>query len=246
MENQNQKLEAKGFSPRQFAQRGEQRHATGSSASWASPNRESSLLLTSIVLAGGMSSRMGQDKALLTVGGVPLLRIVCDVASALCERVYVVTPWTERYQHLLPSECQFIHEVRRAGDNGDKKKISNSPLVGFAQGLAHVRTDWVLLLACDLPRLQVEVLRDWVTQLNSVDNDAIALLTRHAKGWDPLCGFYRRTCLPALTQYIDRGGRSFQQWLAQHSVQVLPLSNAQMLFNCNTPADYKEISAQLL
>ena len=233
MENQNQKLEAKSFSP---------------SASWvssASLNRDS-LLLSSIVLAGGMSSRMGEDKALLTVGGVPLLRIVCDVAIALCERVYVVTPWKERYQHLLPPECQFIHEVRRAGDNGDKKKISNSPLVGFAQGLAYVTTDWVLLLACDLPRLQVEVLQEWVTQLNNVDNEAIALLTRHAKGWDPLCGFYRRSCLPALTQYIDRGGRSFQQWLAQHSVQVLPLSDAQMLFNCNTPADYKEISAQLL
>jgi molybdopterin-guanine dinucleotide biosynthesis protein A len=232
MENQNQKLEAKSFSP---------------SASWASsasPNKDS-LLLTSIVLAGGMSSRMGQDKALLTVGGVPLLRIVCDVAIALCERVYVVTPWTERYQHLLPSQCQFIHEVRRAEENEDKKKISNSPLVGFAQGLTHVTTDWVLLLACDLPRLQVEVLQDWVTQLNNVDNEAIALLTRHAKGWDPLCGFYRRSCLPALTQYIDRGGRSFQQWLAQHSVQVLPLSDAQMLFNCNTPADYKEIRAQL-
>ncbi|HEY9781889.1 MAG TPA: molybdenum cofactor guanylyltransferase [Leptolyngbyaceae cyanobacterium] len=233
MENQNQKLEAKSFSP---------------SASWvssASLNRDS-LLLSSIVLAGGMSSRMGEDKALLTVGGVPLLRIVCDVAIALCETVYVVTPWTERYQHLLPPECQFIHEVQRVEENEDKKKISNSPLVGFAQGLAHVTTDWVLLLACDLPRLQVEVLRDWVTQLNNVDNEAIALLTRHAKGWDPLCGFYRRSCLPALMQYIDRGGRSFQQWLAQHSVQVLPLSDAQMLFNCNTPADYKEINAQLL
>ena len=232
MENQNQKLEAKSFSP---------------SASWvssASLNRDS-LLLSSIVLAGGMSSRMGEDKALLTVGGVPLLRIVCDVAIALCERVYVVTPWTERYQHLLPPECQFIHEVRRVEENEDKKKMSNSPLVGFAQGLTHVTTDWVLLLACDLPRLQVEVLQEWVTQLNNVDNEAIALLTRHAKGWDPLCGFYRRSCLPALTQYIDRGGRSFQQWLAQHSVQVLPLSDAQMLFNCNTPTDYKEIRAQL-
>jgi len=244
MENQNQKLEAKGFSPRQFAQRGEQRHATGSSASWASPNRESSLLLTSIVLAGGMSSRMGQDKALLTVGGVPLLRIVCDVASALCERVYVVTPWTERYQHLLPSECQFIHEVRRAGDNGDKKKISNSPLVGFAQGLAHVRTDWVLLLACDLPRLQVEVLQSWIGLLGNVKEDAIALLPRDAKGWQPLCGFYRHSCLPALTGFINQGGRSFQRWLSQHPVQEVPVSDRQMLFNCNTPTDLEQVKGE--
>jgi len=60
-----------------------------------------------------------------------------------------------------------------------------------------------------------------------------ALLTHHAKGWDPLCGFYRRSCLSALTDYIK--GRSFQHWLAQHPVQLLPLPDAQMLFNCNTP-----------
>lgn len=204
-------------------------------------NQKSKIPLSSIILAGGLSSRMGQDKALLAVEGVPLLRIVCDVAIALSERVYIVTPWTERYQHILPPQCQFIREVPISFEEGDKEKISNSPIVGFAQGLARVETDWVLLLACDLPRLQVEVLRDWVAQLDTVDNDAIALLTRHVKGWDPLCGFYRRSCLPALTEYIAQGGRSFQQWLAQHSVQMFPLSDAQMLFNCNTPTDYEEI-----
>ncbi len=116
--------------------------------------------------------------------------------------------------------------------------LPHGPLVGFAQGLAHVQTDWVLLLACDLPRLRLEVLQEWAAGLNQVEEKAIALLTHHEEGWDPLCGFYRRSCLPALTQYINQGGRSFQQWLTQHSVQVLPLPEAQMLFNCNTPAEY--------
>lgn len=186
-----------------------------------------SIPLSAIVLAGGKSSRMGKDKALLHIQGVPLLRLVCDIASALCNPVYVVTPWPERYQDLVPATCQFIQEV----------PLPHGPLVGFAQGLAQVQTDWVLLLACDLPRLRVEVLQDWAAVLDSVGEEAIALLTHHAKGWDPLCGFYRRSCLPALTDYINQGGRSFQHWLAQHPVQVLPLPDAQMLFNCNTPAD---------
>ena len=186
-----------------------------------------SIPLSAIVLAGGKSSRMGKDKALLHIQGVPLLRLVCDIASALCNPVYVVTPWPERYQDLVPATCQFIREV----------PLPHGPLVGFAQGLAQVQTDWVLLLACDLPRLRVEVLQDWAAVLDSVGEEAIALLTHHAKGWDPLCGFYRRSCLPALTDYINQGGRSFQHWLAQHPVQVLPLPDAQMLFNCNTPAD---------
>ncbi len=241
-----ERQEARGFPPPA---------SPATTANPAIPNRESSIPLTAIVLAGGLSSRMGQDKALLTIGGVPLLRIVCSVALALCEPVYVVTPWIERYQHLLSPQCQFIREVplsegleegRGAGSNrswGENYQlpITNSPLVGFAQGLAWVKTEWVLLLACDLPRLRVEVLRDWATTLDSVDPGAIALLTHHAKGWDPLCGFYRRSCLATLTQYINSGGRSFQHWLAQHWIQVLPEPDAQMLFNCNTPADYEEI-----
>jgi molybdopterin-guanine dinucleotide biosynthesis protein A len=115
-------------------------------------------------------------------------------------------------------------------------------LVAFAQGLVQVDTDWVLLLACDLPQLQVKVLQGWVTGLEKTGEEAIALLPRQAKGWEPLCGFYRRQCLPILTKYINEGGRSFQGWLAQHPVQELPVSNSQVLFNCNTPADLELVN----
>lgn len=184
--------------------------------------------LSAIVLAGGQSSRMGQDKALLPIQGIPLLQLVCGIANRLCDPVYVVTPWPERYQGLLPVGYQFIREV----------VPTCGPLVGFAQGLAQVQTDWVLLLACDLPRLRAEVLQDWAAGLDSVRDETLALLAHHAKGWDPLCGFYRRSCLATLTEFINQGGRSFQQWLRQHPVQVLPLPDPQMLFNCNTPADW--------
>lgn len=190
-----------------------------------------SVPLTGIVLAGGRSSRMGQDKALVAVQGVPLLQLVCGIANALCDKVYVVTPWPERYQELLASSCQFIQEI----------PPPQGPLVGFAQGLAQVKTDWVLLLACDLPRLRVEVLQDWAAKLD-MGEETIALLTHDAKGWDPLCGFYRRSSLPALMEFVNQGGRSFQTWLAQHPVQVLPLPDSQMLFNCNSPADLALLS----
>ncbi|OCQ92728.1 molybdenum cofactor guanylyltransferase [Nostoc sp. MBR 210] len=187
-----------------------------------------SALLSAIVLAGGKSSRMGQDKALLTVDGVPLLQRVCHIAVACAETVYIVTPWPERYQNLTLPRCQFILEA----------PVNQGPLVGFAQGLAQVQTDWVLLLACDLPKLQVEVLQRWVAQLDNVGEDAIAALAHHHKGWEPLCGFYRRRCLPQLLDFINQGGRSFQQWLQQNSVQVLAVPDTKMLLNCNTPEDW--------
>lgn len=187
--------------------------------------------LTAIILAGGKSSRMGEDKALILIQGVPLLQRIYNIAEDCAATVYVVTPWEERYQHILPSNCQFIKET----------PLSNGPLVGFAQGLAQVQTNWVLLLACDLPNLRVEVLQEWANKLDDVSDEAIAALAHHIKGWEPLCGFYRRSCLSDLNEYINQGGRSFQSWLNQHSVQLLPVTEPRMLFNCNTPEDLESV-----
>lgn len=192
--------------------------------------------LCAIVLAGGQSSRMGRDKAMIRLQGIPLLRQVCNVALDCASQVYVVTPWSERYQDILPEGCRVIREVPLPGEAS-----SHGPLVGFAQGLAQVETDWVLLLACDLPQLQVQVLQDWATELEKTAPDAIALLPRQSHRWEPLCGFYRCQCLPLLTQFINEGGRSFQRWLAQHPVQELPVSHTHVLFNCNTPADLERL-----
>jgi molybdopterin-guanine dinucleotide biosynthesis protein A len=194
--------------------------------------------LSAIVLAGGQSSRMGRDKALIPLQGIPLLRKVCDVALNCASEVFVVTPWPERYRDILPHTCRVIREVPLP-----EETPSHGPLVGFARGLAHVETDWVLLLACDLPQLKVRVLQGWTGELEKTPKDAIALLTRHPKGWEPLCGFYRRQCLPMLTTFINEGGRSFQHWLAQHPVRELPVDDTQMLFNCNTPADLKLVNS---
>lgn len=193
---------------------------------------EMSVSFSAIVLAGGQSSRMGQDKALIPFQGVPLLRRVCDVALNCTDEVFVVTPWLERYQEVIPTRCQVIREVPPAGVTQ-----SQGPLLGFAQGLTQVKTHWVLLLACDMPHLQTKVLQTWAKDLPKTSNDTIALLPRHPKGWEPLCGFYRRQCLPLLTNYIDEGGRSFQDWLAQYRVRELSVSDRKILLNCNTPRD---------
>ncbi len=213
--------------------------------------------LTAIILAGGKSTRMGRDKALIPIQGVPMLQLVCHIAQTCTDHVYVVTPWQEQYQHIVPPSCKFIQEVpltektteaNPAINNKDVNlpplrppssslHLTHGPLVGFAQGLAQVETDWVLLLACDLPKLRVEVLQEWIAGLDRVPEDAIAALVQNNHRWEPLCGFYRRRCLSELNKYIEQGGRSFQEWLKLYPVQVLPLLDPQMIFNCNQPED---------
>lgn len=188
--------------------------------------------IAAIVLAGGKSSRMGQDKALIKLGVRTLLNQICTLARECATQVYVVTPWIEKYQDVLPLGCALIPEP----------KDNQCPLGGFITGLHYVEQDWVLLLACDLPLLTTEVVKQWCSILPRVEDKAIALLPKSSKGWEPLCGFYRSNCLPLLKTYWQRGGKSFQSWLSSQTVQELSIDDPQILFNCNTPEDLKKIS----
>ncbi|MGI0485982.1 molybdenum cofactor guanylyltransferase [Pantanalinema rosaneae CENA516] len=195
--------------------------------------------LSAIVLAGGQSTRMGQDKALMLVHGTPLLHRVCQVALQCTPRVYVVTRSIERYAAIVPPTCQLIQE------NFPPAAPPQGPLVGFAQGLTHVQTTWVLLLACDLPNLDARMLRSWAEECDRAQT-AVALLPRHqdAITWESLCGFYRTDCLPHLQTAIAEGERSFQRWLRSQVVQELPVPDPAILLNCNTPIDLLQVRTQ--
>lgn len=192
--------------------------------------------ITAIVLAGGESSRMGKDKALLTIGNKTLLHQICAVAREVSIIVYVVTPWVEKYQSISSPCCQLVKEELVLNAK------SNTPIIGFVQALHLVQTEWVLLLACDLPYLSSSQVKQWSAGLTTVLPTEIAFLPRNLKGWEPLCGFYRYSCLSSLELYIENGGRSFQGWLRKHPIKELILEDRTCLFNCNTPEDWQSIS----
>ncbi len=196
--------------------------------------------LSAIILAGGKSLRMGRDKATIEIDGSPLIRRVYDAVAGCRAKIatidiYVIAPWTERYRKVLPIECNFISE----------ESPHQGPLLGFAQGLSQISTEWVFLVACDLPNLSTSAIESWIEGLKDIPTQSMAYLARHADfGWEPLCGFYRRGCLNSLCEYIDGGGRSFQGWLNMSTVTELAISQVgayladrSILFNCNTPED---------
>jgi molybdenum cofactor guanylyltransferase len=184
-----------------------------------------------LILAGGKSSRMGRDKALILWEDIPILDRVCQAAATCCQEIYIFTPWPERYKSVLSNKYNFLKE----------RNPGNGPLVAFAEGLTQITShvDWVLLLACDLPKLDREVLQTWATQLDIIPTETMAIVPYQNESWEPLCGFYRLRVRPSLEKFIQEGGRSFQSWLSQISVRAIPVGEkeARMLWNCNTPED---------
>jgi molybdenum cofactor guanylyltransferase len=180
--------------------------------------------LSAVILAGGQSQRMGRDKALLTINDTTLLYRICTVAQACTDRVYVLSPPRD---YLLPSGCEWLLE----------DPPHQGPLCAFAQSLELVESEWILLLACDLPYIDILVLQRWIAELEQVPSNSIGYLAPHSKGWECLCGFYRSTCRQSLDQFIAAGGDSFQAWLKGQTIAPILNPEPSMFTNWNTPTD---------
>lgn len=187
--------------------------------------------ITALILAGGQSSRMGQDKALIPWQDKPMIQHVSEAAAQCCGRVALLSPWPEKYQPLMPPATIYMPEPQP----------SNGPLLALRHGLNFVYTPWVLLLACDLPCLDPELLKPWISQLpvDPPPEKLVYVPRQEDERWEPLCGFYHQESRSYLDVFLAQGGRSFQDWLNTLPGQPLTITPpiAAMLRNFNTPGD---------
>ena len=204
--------------------------------------------------------------------GEPMLLHTALIARQLTTDVVVVTPWPARYRSLLAvTDVRLSQEPspqRQASQTGHRDdKPSQGPLSGFAYGWQHITTDWCLRLAGDLPYLDARSLKQWwywiesSFEFNSSRRDSlrmdlpstehvfpikrstpVASLASNEQGWEPLCGFYHRSCLPSLQHQLTTAQRAFQPWLRTLTIARYDDISDQMFFNCNTPAEWQAVT----
>jgi molybdopterin-guanine dinucleotide biosynthesis protein A len=140
------------------------------------------------VLAGGRSSRMGQDKALLEIDGVPLALRAAGELSRVCGAVTLVGD-PARYGRLgLPVIADSYP--------------GQGPLAGIEAALGATRTDANLIVACDMPALSPGILAEL---LNA---EADAAVPRYSDGkLEPLCAAYSRRCHGVVREALEAGVR---------------------------------------
>jgi molybdopterin-guanine dinucleotide biosynthesis protein A len=108
-------------------------------------------MLGAIVLAGGLSSRYGKNKALIELNGKPLVRYVVDSCQTVAGRIITVIGKDsdpQSYRCILPSNVELISERERR----------NNPLNGIAAGIEGLDTTYTLVLACDMPFIKSKIL----------------------------------------------------------------------------------------
>ena len=190
-----------------------------------------------VVLAGGNSVRMGMEKASLRIGGETLLaRIVRRLRLALPE-VIVVGP--VHLEALVPNTPVFPDETPGAG-----------PLGGLATALAHVKSQHVFVVGCDMPFIEPELVDAMARYaMDHPEADVVAL--RAARGVEPLHAIYGRSCqLPVRDLLASRAVRSLASLLKRLRVEELPTCEvarydpaARSTFNANAPEEWREALA---
>ena len=187
--------------------------------------------IETIILAGGESSRMGKDKALLDLDGITFLTHLYKQTQQFSQQVHITTPWHDRYIDLVPQDCNFIKEL----------KPHQGPLSAFAQSLPYVETEWIFLIACDIPLIKMATLKIWQQQLDHLSENTIAFLAKNADRWECLCGFYRSSCSQSAMKYLQTGKKSFQRWLQTVEVATINQDDDRFFYNCNTPEEYQRL-----
>ena len=148
--------------------------------------------VSAAILVGGKSRRMGTDKALIDVGGFPLIQRVLRAVRPLTSDLMLVGSGAERFAG---------HGQRPVAD----LTVGDGPLGGIYSALRAARFEHCLVLACDMPFLNTRLLHHLCQRAQEWD----ALVPRLADGHlEPLHALYARTCIGAIESMLSAGLRS--------------------------------------
>lgn len=159
--------------------------------------------ITAIILAGGKSTRMGEDKGLIHFNGNPLVQYVIEAAKKITARIIIVTS-NSGYKQF---GCDCIEDELK--DKG--------PLAGIYTGLHHSGTQKNLLLGCDMPFLSETLLNSLVNNCGTED----VLLTGHKGLAEPLCSVYDKNCIVHIRSVIEINQLKITDALAGLNTRVI-------------------------
>lgn len=197
-----------------------------------------------LVLAGGRSRRMGQDKVWMALDGVPLLERVVGRVLPLAGEVLFSANDAARFQALVQQLAERGVPAQVVPD----RFPGSGPLAGIHAGLAVARYDLVLALAADMPFVNLALIGEMIRL--AAGFDAVVPQTAQPEPgeltWEPLHALYRRSCLSAIESHLAAGERQVICFFPD--IRVRPMAPEEIarfdpgflsFFNINTPEDWQ-------
>jgi len=189
---------------------------------------------TAIILAGGKSSRMGKNKALLPMRDKTNIARIARELEKVTKELLIITNTPEDYRFLgYPLTTDLYPGL--------------GPLAGIHAGLSSSKTEVNIAVACDMPFVHAGIANEMLLAAEGYD----AVVPEIEGRLQPLFAVYRKSCLPELTSCLDNHELKVRGFLAAITVKIMKEKDFQLyeehphlfsslFFNMNMPEEYKQ------
>ncbi|WP_405415971.1 NTP transferase domain-containing protein [Maribacter sp. Asnod1-A12] len=181
-----------------------------------------------LVLSGGKSTRMGEDKGLITYHNLPQREHLYHLLNEVCDQTFL----------------SIRKDQEKEISNSFKTIVDNDEFRGPYNGLlsahkAHPEVAW-LVLACDLPLMDKKALQELIAARNS-DKIASAFADADDPLPEPLCAIWEPEALQKSVAYLEAGNGSCpRKFLINSDVNLVFPKEKEVLLNANSRAEYEE------
>jgi molybdopterin-guanine dinucleotide biosynthesis protein A len=174
-----------------------------------------------VIFAGGKSSRMGRDKALLPFGGFnSLAEYQFRRLSQIFSKVYISAKGNK-----FNFSAEIITDIYSV----------SSPLVALISIFETLNIDEVFILSVDSPFVDVEIIQKLYSQtIPSKD----ATIAKSPNGVEPLCGIYRKGVVPTAKRFFEGGNYRLNSLLQEVNTQLIQFNSVEKFKNLNYWEDY--------
>jgi len=184
--------------------------------------------ISGFILAGGKSSRMGTNKALLTFQNKPLLKHMANLIEPFCSNI------------AISGECVDYHVfgIKMVPDHYS----DCGPIAGIYSSLQYSQTDWNLLVSVDAPFVNEELFCYLIANIKNCD----CVIPKHTSGIEPLVGLYHKRILPVIDKMIKDGDFKLMNLLLKLNTRFLDCDELikkypRLFLNVNRMDDYLSI-----
>ena len=184
---------------------------------------------TALILAGGQGQRMGgQDKGWVRWQGLPLIEHALNRV-----RQQTIAP-----AEILISANRHIDEYALTGARvvPDVRPDFAGPLAGVESGLLYAKHDLVLVVACDMPLIPLNLFEKLLSGLH----DSEIAVAEADKKLSPLTILLSRFLVKSLSAYLESGQAAVKPWLESQVMSVVEFDEPQSFVNINSQREMNE------
>ena len=176
-----------------------------------------------VILAGGKSSRMGEDKSLLPFDGFnTLIEYQYSKLSKIFSKVYISSK-----NNKFNFSCHIIYD--------DNKDIS-SPMIALKSILDSIQEDKVFIVTVDTPFIQEKVIKKLIENSNNYE----ITIAKDKNKVHNLCGVFKRGLINIINKYIKEDIHKINYLIKSSNSSYISFSDDTQFININTKEDYKE------